>query len=259
MPKTLKEQLEAQKAAKATEAQSPAAVVTPTAGEVVQEVAKKVLATEANLDDKIAAAVAKALAAGTSSAIDYQKLGQAVGQAIVAAEAAKQMDGHAKTLAELRKKQAKEEKCHLCGQSVGDGKNSGCGGPFRRAKNGTYVMEPVLEPDGTPARDSEDKPIMRRVEDYHQFHDQMVVFPSEPMAFQCWDGIKVNGALYMSAGPNHKVWVPKALNIAHLLSNYEQGERDARIPKKRGRHGGTVNGRTGGHTGPGVGEGWVNQ
>lgn len=258
MPKTLKEQIEAQKAAKAAAAQ--AQETAPTAGEVLQEVAKNVLATEANLDDKVAAAVAKALAAGTGSAIDYQKLGQAVGQAIVAAEAAKQMDGHARTMADLKKKQAKEEKCHLCGQAVGDGKNSGCGGPFSRDKRGVYITEPVMEADGvTPAMDADNKPIVRRIEDYKQFHDQMVVFPSEPMAFQCWDGIKINGAIYMSAGPNHKVWVPKNLNIMHHLAAYEAGERDARIPKKRGRHGGTVNGRTGGHSGPGMGEGWVNQ
>lgn len=268
MPKSMKEQLEAQKAAKAleTSTQREAAVAATEASEpVIKDAAASgskppVAANPDTLQARIDEAVQRALksvAIAAPKAFDEEALGRAIAKGLALQQATKEYGDHEKRLTELKKKQEKEEKCHLCGQSVGNGRTSGCGGPHRRDAKGNYVMEPVLNPDMTPVIGDDDKPVMKRIEDYDQFHEKCEVFPRDAMALQCWDGVTINSKTYMSAGPGHKVWIPKFGKgaIMAALSEYERGEREARIPKKRNRFAGSMS-ANGAHSGPGVGAGW---
>ncbi len=139
-------------------------------------------------------------------------MAQVVPAAIMAMETAKNMSGHEAKLAELKRKMNLEEKCHICRQVVGDGKGRGCGGPWKRDKQGNYILETL--PDG----------LERRVEDADQFHERMVVYPSHPIAEQQWDGVQINGAFYRSQGPNHKVWVPKQNDIASQILKFTEDQ-----------------------------------
>lgn len=162
--------------------------------------------------DSIADAVAKAVAASLPAII-------------MGMEQAKQMSAHDIQLAAARKKAALEEKCHICGQAVGDGKGRGCGGPWKRDDKGQFVT------DGTGAR----------IEDRNAHHVEMAVFPNDPIAVQQWDGVFINGARYCSVGPNHKVWVPKVNNIAAVIVKFEEDQRIQQVGRKHIRqNGGSV-------------------
>lgn len=190
---------------------------------------------EASFEDKVAAAVAKALAVAMPELIK----GMATGQ--MAIEAVKAQTAHDKLMAEAKAKAALQEKCSICRQVVGNGKGRGCGGPYRRNAKGEYVMEPVLNPDMTPALDEDGKPLMRRIEDAAQFHTKMVVFTGDPLAAEWFPYVKVNGVEYYSAGLNHEIWVPKQNDIAHQLWIYEENERIQRVGRKHIRkNGGTT-------------------
>lgn len=192
-----------------------------------------------------------------SLTIALPQVAQSIGQGIMAAQQATKMGEHEQNLAARKAKLALEEKCHICRQSVGDGIRRGCGGPWARSKDGSFVMEKVLNPDGTEVLDGEGKPVMRRVERPEQFHVLREVRPSDPVAAEWFMGIKLNGALYFSQGPGHKVWVPKNTDIDSILSVYTQNELEQRVGRKHNRaNGGTLNGRTGGHSGPPVGAGF---
>lgn len=144
---------------------------------------------------------------------------------IMGMEQAKQMSAHDIQLAAARKKAALEEKCHICGQAVGDGKGRGCGGPWVRDAKGQFVTGE----DGA------------RVEDRSINHVEMVVFPNDPIAIAQWDGVQINGARYCSTGPNHKVWVPKVNNIAAVIAKYEEDQRIQQVGRKHIRqNGGSV-------------------
>lgn len=207
-------------------------------GEVTEKPVKKTKPTPTKADDqsfedKVAQAVAKSLASVMPTLATSIATAMAQGQ--MAVEAVKQQTEHDKLMAAAKKKLAKEEKCSVCRQVVGDGKTHGCGGPYRRDKKGNYVMEPVLNPDGTNVLDADDKPMMKRIEDIAQFHVKMVVFPSDPLAAEWFPYCKVNGVEYFSAGPNHEIWVPKQNDIASQIAIYEQNEREQRVGRKHVR------------------------
>lgn len=149
---------------------------------------------------------------------------------IMAMEQAKNQTAHDITLKQLKMKQALEEKCHVCKQSVGDGKGRGCGGPWARNADGSFMTQA----DG-----------VTRIENIAQFHVQMVVFPNDPIAVQQFDGVFINGAHYRSQGPSHQVWVPKVNNIASLLLKFEEDQRIQQIGRKHMRTSGSVSGNGG--------------
>jgi hypothetical protein len=209
---------------------------------------------EPTFDEKVAMAVAKAMAA--QMPLMAKEMAGAFGTAMMAAESVKASNEHERQMVTLKKKLAKEEKCHICQQVVGDGKNFGCGGPWKRdLKTNAFVMEPLLNPDGTPAVDFEGKPILHRIEDASQFHVKRVVFPKDPIAAEWFMGVIINGAIYQSQGPNHEIWVPKLSDIDALLSVYTQNEVEQRVGRKHVRkNGGTLSGRGGSSLAPtGVG------
>jgi hypothetical protein len=199
-------------------------------------------------------AVAKAMA--QSMPLMASEMAKSFGSAMIAAEAAKAQSGHDALLAAQKKKLALEDKCYCCRQSVGDGKGRGCGGPWRRdPKTNAFVMEPVLNPDGSPATGPDGAPVFRRIEDLNQFHIQRVVYPTDPIAQEWFMGITINGAVYQSAGEGHLIWTPKVIDIDSLLSAFQVGEREQRIGRKHVRkNGGTLSGNGGSNTAPlGVG------
>lgn len=206
-----------------------------------------------SFEDKVAAAVAKSMAAILPELA--KTLGTAMAQGQMAVEAVKQQTAHDKLLAEAKKKLAKEEKCSVCRQVVGDGVTHGCGGPYKRNKKGDYVLEPVLNPDGSNIMDHEDKPMMRRIEDPDQFHVKMVVYPNDPLAAEWFPYLKINGVEYFSQGPNHEIYVPRKNDFASALAIYEQNEREQRVGRKHVRKfGGSVSGQGGTNMAPtGVG------
>ncbi len=191
--------------------------------------------TQAQVDE----AVKKAMGATKSeNSLDVASLlKQILPATIMAMEQAKAQSGHDANLKAQRAKLALEEKCHICGQSVGDGKGRGCGGPWARAKDGSFTME----------KDKEG--VEHRVEDASQFHTRMAVFPNDPIAINQFDGIKINGAHYRSQGPDDKVWVPKNNNIAAMLIDFERDQRTQQIGRKFMRNSGSV-GKSGAQTTP---------
>lgn len=207
-----------------------------------------------SFDEKVSMAVAKAM--GSAMPAMAAEMAKAFGTAMMAAESVKITNEHEKNLAIMKRKLAKEEKCHICRQSVGDGRTHGCGGPWKRDAKNQFVLEPVLNPDGTQVLDVEGKPLMRRIEDPHQFHELRVVFPKDPIAAEWFMGVILNGALYQSQGPEHKIWVPKVSDIDSLLSVYTQNEIEQRVGRKHVRkNGGTLSGRGGSTTAP-IGSGF---
>lgn len=55
-------------------------------------------------------------------------------------------------------------------------------------------------------------------------HVRMVVFPSDTRFARWFHGIMVNGVRYASNGPGHQITVPKANDIAHMVSLFEREE-----------------------------------
>lgn len=223
-----------------------------------------------SMDDRIAAAVAKALAARdaqapkaskateapssedfeskvaravtTAMAAAMPEMAKAMGMATMAVESAKAQTAHDKLLAENKKKLALEEKCSICRQVVGDGKTRGCGGPWARDPKGNFIMEAVTNPDGSEVIDPvTDKPMMRRIEKPEQFHVKMVVYPKDPLAAEWFPYLKINGVEYFSQGSNHEIWVPAKNDFASALALYEENERIQRVGRKHVRkNGGSV-------------------
>jgi hypothetical protein len=228
--------------AKPTEPKTPEAPKEPAKAEET--------ATESEFDLKVAKAVAAAMAKAMPAM--GTEMAKAFGTAMMAAESVKAQTEHDKILAATKRKLAKEEKCHICRQVVGDGKNYGCGGPWKRdPKTNAFITEPLLNPDGTPAMDFEGKPVLQRIEDPNQFHMMKVVYPQDPLAAEWFMGVIINGALYQSMGPEHKIWVPKKSDIDSLLSVYTQNEIEQRVGRKHvRRNGGTLSGRGGSNTAP---------
>lgn len=158
---------------------------------------------------------------------------------IMAMEQAKNQTAHDITMKQLKLKQSLEERCTVCRQPVGDGKTRGCGGPWKRNPDGSFVMVDVLDDKGNKTGEQ------RRVEDPAQFHDQMVVFPNDPIAERQFDGVTINGAHYRSQGPTHKVWVPRVNNIASMLMKFEEDQRIQQVGRKHMRQSGSVSGNGG--------------
>lgn len=217
-------------------------------------------AASPDIQSLIDAAVAKALAAMPAAPVAKtpvntellemakvmgREIAQSMANAQLAVEAVKQQTAHDKLMNENKKKLALEEKCHICRQVVGDGKGRGCGGPWKRdPKTNQFVMEPVLNPDGSEVMDADGKPMMRRIEDPNQFHTKMVVYPADPLAAEWFPYVKVNGVEYFSQGPNHEIYVPKVNDIASTLAIYTTNEIEQRVGRKHVR-------KFGGSVGPG--------
>lgn len=196
--------------------------------------------SEKDIQKRIDEAVAEALkmtpkSTGMSEETLVSIMSKVLPAAIMAMEQAKTLSVHEATLKALKAKAALEEKCHICRQVVGDGKGRGCGGPWARNKDGSFVMVK----DETTGDE-------KRVENPDQFHIKMVIFPNDPLAEQQFDGVQINGAYYRSQGPNHKVWVPKKNDIAATLIAFEEDQRVQRIGRKKMRQSGSVSGN-GGH------------
>lgn len=172
-----------------------------------------------SFEDKVAAAVAKALA------VAMPEMAKQMGMTQMAVEAAKNQTAHDKLVAEHKKKEALQERCSVCRQVVGDGKGRGCGGPYRRDAKGEYV----LDAEG------------RRIEDPDQFHTKMVVYPKDPVTAEWFPFVKVNGVEYYSQGPGHEIYVPKQNDIASQLAIFEEQARIERVGRKHIRkNGGTT-------------------
>lgn len=176
-----------------------------------------------------------------------KEMATAMATAMMATQQASQMSEYEKTTKAIKAKQALQEKCSVCRQIVGDGKGRGCGGPWRRNPvTGEYITEPMVDADGKPVLGPDEKPIMRRIEDPGQFHILRDVFPTDPIAAEYWSGITINGALYMSNGPGHKIWVPRNSDIDSIISAYSEGERIQRNGRKHVRkNAGTLSGNAG--------------
>lgn len=177
-------------------------------------------------------AVAEALKVKGSTGISEEALKSILTSVIpatmMAMEQAKAQTSNDFSLKALRSKQALEEVCHVCRQAVGNGRGRGCGGPWRRNKDGSFV----IEKDANGAD--------KRIEDIGQFHVQMVVFPNDPIAVRQWDGVKINGAYYNSQGANHKIWVPKVNDIAGQILKFEEDQRIQQIGRKFERQSGSL-------------------
>lgn len=191
-------------------------------------------------DDKISAAVAKALAQALPAAA--AEMAKAFGASMMAVEAMKKEASNKDLADAFRKKASLEEKCMVCRQSVGDGKGRGCGGPWRRnEKTGEFVTEPVLDEKGEPKYDGDGRPLTKRIEDYAQFHVQRDVYPKDPIAAEWFMGAIINGVVYQSMGPGHKIWVPRVNDIDSVLSIYTNNELIQRVGRKHVRaNGGSV-------------------
>lgn len=227
----------------------------PKSGKPTAEPAKTAPTKELTMDERIAQAVSNAMAAALPSMA--KEIASGFGTAMVAAQAAQAAMGHQEQVRALKAKEALAEKCDCCGQSVGNGKGRGCGGPWARNKDGTFKMEPVLEADGvTPALDGEGKPMMRRIQDWRQFHVFREVWPSDPIAAEWFDGVKLNGVWYKSQGPGHKVWVPAKNDIDYRLSVYQVNEVEQRVGRKHTRNNGGRLSQQGGYQGPPLGVGF---
>lgn len=188
--------------------------------------------TQEDVEQAVKDALAKnAAKTGAFSKEDLASvLKETIPAVIMAMEQARTMTTHEMTLKALKSKQALEEKCHICGQAVGDGKGRGCGGPWAREANGDFKLDKNNQ----------------RVEDANQFHIQMAVFPTDPIAVDQWDGVTINSRRYASQGLNHKIWVPKVNDIPSMILKFEEDQRIQQVGRKKIRHnGGTVSGKTG--------------
>lgn len=211
---------------------------------------------EPTMEERISMAVAAAMSQALPAMA--KEIASGFGTAMMAAEAAKVANGHESQVKALRAKEALMEKCHICHQVVGNGKGRGCGGPWRRdKKTNEFVMEAVLEADGvTPVTGPDGKPLMRRIEDPTQFHVFREVWPSDPIAAEWFDGIKLNNVWYKSMGPGHKIWVPAVNDLDYRISVYQTGEVEQRVGRKHIRSNGGQVSQAGGYRGPGIGVGF---
>ena len=180
-------------------------------------------------DERIADAVAKAIAALPKNDM-AAVLKEILPTVILAMESAKNMSGHDQNLKLLKAKLALEEKCSICRQVVGDGKTRGCGGPWARDDKGEFLLDPKTG---------------ARIEAPEQFHDKMCVFPNDPIAERQWDGVKINGAVYVSQGLGHKVWVPRKNDIASQILKFEEDQRIQQVGRKHMRKSGSLSGNGG--------------
>jgi hypothetical protein len=188
----------------------------------------KLIVKEAATKEEVVKKVAEEVIKETKHGITKDELGDLLKiilpATIMAMEQAKNQNAGEASIKSIKAKNALTEKCHICHQVVGDGKTRGCGGPWARDKNGTFL----LDESGS------------RIEKIEQFHDLMVVYPNDPIAVGQFDGVAINGAHYRSSGPNHKVWVPKHNDIAQTLLKFEEDQRIQQIGRKHMRQSGSI-------------------
>jgi hypothetical protein len=71
-------------------------------------------------------------------------------------------------------------------------------------------------------------------------HVKMIVFPDDPEWGTFFQGVIVNGAVYLSDGPGHQISVPAENNIAYEVQKWVAMERQNAHGRKRQHNSGTV-------------------
>ena len=85
-------------------------------------------------------------------------------------------------------------------------------------------------------------------------HVKMAVFPQERRLGKWFQGVKLNGVLYLSNHANHEITVPKHNDFASIISTWEENERVTAQGRVAEHDSGEVNAR-GGRTNRATG-GW---
>ena len=74
-------------------------------------------------------------------------------------------------------------------------------------------------------------------------HVKMVVLPDDPEDIRFFQGLRLNGKVYLSNSHNHYLLVPRKNDFAWQLANYCRNERDQRRGRKATHNSGSIGGR----------------
>lgn len=198
-----------------------------------------------DLDALIAARVADALAKAPATPAPAGSLAKEVAEAVAmvmsAAQTNKDNMAHQERLAMLKLKEAKTQKCAACKQA-----QIACGGVW--VKKSDIASLPALDPRierYTAAKVDRDGFLLegngpRRIEDPAINHVRMGVFPRNEENAEWFQGLRINGTLYLSNGQGHEIWVPRVNDFTSTLADFENGEKRTRTQRKFIRQDGGV-------------------
>ncbi len=90
---------------------------------------------------------------------------------------------------------------------------------------------------------------------YEKDHELAVVYPKNPKKAAWFQGVRLNNKLYRSAGPNHKIWIPKRSNVLGMVDRWESEEGHLQTPRSAEHFSGSIGSYGKGYI-PANGKGW---
>lgn len=71
-------------------------------------------------------------------------------------------------------------------------------------------------------------------------HRKLCVLPEDQEYAQWFQGLRVNGVLYLSDRPGHQITIPADLNAEHMIEQFVRNEKELKHGRQRGRFSGAV-------------------